>query len=58
MQTKKRQIYFLNCSSKKEMVTTTEDTAIVISPSPTPKEEDVDLAKELISTTDKGQKIS
>ena len=40
------------------MVPTTEDTEIVISPSPIPKEEDTDLSKELIpekeliSTTD------
>ena len=40
-------LFFLNCSSKKEMVPITEDTEIVISlPSPIPKEE------ELLSTTD------
>ena len=38
----------LNCRTKKEMVPTTEDTKIVISPSPIPKEEDTDLSKELI----------
>ena len=38
----------LNCRTKKEMVPTTEDTKIVISPSPIPKEEDTDLSKELV----------
>ena len=45
-------MFFLNCSSKKEMVPTTEDTAIVISPSPIPKEEELIPEKELLSTTD------
>ena len=34
------------------MVPTAEDTEIVISPSPIPKEEDTDLSKELHSTSD------
>ena len=45
------------------MVPTTEETEIVISPSPIPKEEDIDLSKEIIpekellSTSDQSKEL-